>query len=982
MKVNLKKVGAIVAGAAILASTAAFAGLMFGSTTLVDSNGAPVVKVVIGSQAQPSDGVAAALIAGAIVSQAYSTQTLTAQVAGTATCAQGANVSATGGTCSISNQQATLDITVPGTAASGAWTGDNLIGDYLDRTLLDRQPDTTTTANNGVSGYPLGASDTSSTANPFTNANGEGASNSISSTATGSNNAIFLYQISGANMASLADQTLSDQQSGQSYVEHQSIWLNGNNQFSTTDENVVGNLDFLAYALKFDGPGSKTTGIPVCDNSVNGDYGACTGADSAFSDTTPAGTSINDETATHKLQVSFLGQNWIISSMTPPSGNLSSENTLVNGGDVQLAEESQSGILNVGDSLPVGDLKFQLQDLVAISGSESAIIAILDANGNVLKQDTVAPGTTTTYTINGQQYKFHVYTVAPGYTFGAKWADVAIFSNELDLQDGSQLDQTNGNNPDYQVSLGWKNLDAAPGSAAETNPDSLRTIVLWANQNDIQQMVNNNGNGALDAGQSVPLVQNPVIWTLGYAGLDLTSANQELLTMQLYTGSPEVVTLQDESTQCTINAPYMEVSAGTGDVFAVPVNGGQSTDNQFYVALDAVNSSAGATCVGNTNVSLEAGSVFMAESANSQYYGYDSYTGGAGIGVDYSVIGDGSEQFLGGGVIQIERTLDLRTADGSIGQLLANTFSGIQAGAAPTGGNWNQSGSSNDPSMWFAISEKAGVGSSSQFSDYYIVPVAANTTNPQMEFAAADSVGNSMSTSSDEILYAPARSAITSSVAAGTQGPDDGLNGITLEDNGYISERGSEFESVSTTEAEFNMATQLAEAQWMLTTSGANTTTTTSSGTTTQVTLAPGASTNVGDVTVKLDSITQDVGACSAVGATSGCTPDMSGVSAVIMPNNAASVQVAVPYNYSSYGNGLVILDQDAVGVNTLISVGGDQVNTVTAALLQGSNVDWSANPTMVKEVVQGSKIVVAGATAADTLAAAQTFVNELQQVN
>jgi hypothetical protein len=108
----------------------------------------------------------------------------------------------------------------------------------------------------------------------------------------------------------------------------------------------------------------------------------------------------------------------------------------------------------------------------------------------------------------------------------------------------------------------------------------------------------------------------------------------------------------------------------------------------------------------------------------------------------------------------------------------------------------------------------------------------------------------------------------------------------------------------------------------------------------------------------------------------------MSGVSAVIMPNNAASVQVAVPYNYSSYGNGLVILDQDAVGVNTLISVGGDQVNTVTAALLQGSNVDWSANPTMVKEVVQGSKIVVAGATAADTLAAAQTFVNELQQVN
>ena len=168
MKVNLKKVGAIVAGAAILASTAAFAGLMFGSTTLVDSNGAPVVKVVVGSQAQPSDGVAAALIAGAIVSKAYSTQTLTAQVAGTATCSAG-NQSSTGGTCSISNQEATLDITVPGTVAAGTWTGQNLIGDYLDRTLQDRQPDTATTAANGVSGYSLGASDTSTTANPFTN---------------------------------------------------------------------------------------------------------------------------------------------------------------------------------------------------------------------------------------------------------------------------------------------------------------------------------------------------------------------------------------------------------------------------------------------------------------------------------------------------------------------------------------------------------------------------------------------------------------------------------------------------------------------------------------------------------------------------------------------------------------------------------------------------------------------------------------------
>ena len=89
MKVNLRKVGAIVAGATILASSAAFAGLMFGSTTLVDDNGAPVAKVVVGSKAMPSDGVAAALIAGKIVSETYKSSTLTAQVSGTAACAAG-----------------------------------------------------------------------------------------------------------------------------------------------------------------------------------------------------------------------------------------------------------------------------------------------------------------------------------------------------------------------------------------------------------------------------------------------------------------------------------------------------------------------------------------------------------------------------------------------------------------------------------------------------------------------------------------------------------------------------------------------------------------------------------------------------------------------------------------------------------------------------------------------------------------------------
>jgi hypothetical protein len=65
-----------------------------------------------------------------------------------------------------------------------------------------------------------------------------------------------------------------------------------------------------------------------------------------------------------------------------------------------------------------------------------------------------------------------------------------------------------------------------------------------------------------------------------------------------------------------------------------------------------------------------------------------------------------------------------------------------------------------------------------------------------------------------------------------------------------------------------------------------------------------------------------------------------------------------------------------------LVSVGGDKVNTVTAQLLAGQQVDWNSLPgqMMVKQVVQGSKIVVAGANAENTLAAAAVFVSELTQ--
>ena len=76
----------------------------------------------------------------------------------------------------------------------------------------------------------------------------------------------------------------------------------------------------------------------------------------------------------------------------------------------------------------------------------------------------------------------------------------------------------------------------------------------------------------------------------------------------------------------------------------------------------------------------------------------------------------------------------------------------------------------------------------------------------------------------------------------------------------------------------------------------------------------------------------------------------------------------------------LVVLDRDAGALSTVVSVGGDKVNTVTAELLEGAPVDWSTETVVVREVVTGSKIVVAGAEAEDTLTAMDQFVSELRR--
>ncbi len=211
--------------------------------------------------------------------------------------------------------------------------------------------------------------------------------------------------------------TVTDKQTGYTYT-----------QKVTATSNMNGSITY--HAEFADGNGN---GIPVCAKpDINGSFATCPTSDSNW-------------VSSHKVEIEFLGSKYIISGMTI---GMNGENELI------LAKESVSGIVNISESLPLSNcLKVRVDDLEAHGDTTSAIIAIVDANGNVLLQDTISPGATATETVSGQQYRIHVNKVAPGYTFGARWSDISVFSEEVVLVNGKDM-QVNGQvQPGFKVNL-------------------------------------------------------------------------------------------------------------------------------------------------------------------------------------------------------------------------------------------------------------------------------------------------------------------------------------------------------------------------------------------------------------------------------------------------------------------------------------------------------------------------------------------------
>lgn len=914
MKVNLRKIGAIVAGATILASSVAFAGLSYFNTQLVNDNGQPVVKVVVGENAAASDGVAAANIAAKIANEAYKTQTLTAQVKGDATCTAGTGA----GTCAVSDKKVTLEITAPGAAAEGSYTVSSLIGDDIDRLLLDRGANALST-----SGYAYG-SDVVTDSNPFTN----GASAAMS----GAPDYVKLYRIDGSMFSPLASTTVDDTYAGKSYKETQNVWMNAYTYYGSSDEQIVAPVNILAYSLKFSGA-TDDLGIQKCTTPTNSTF---------YAYCTPT-TDSDYLTSTHKVQLQFLGETWYISEMSPPTTSVTSELTVSPGGYVKLAKESTSGILNVGDSgFDVGDVKIVLDDIEAHGDTTSAIISVVDKNGAVLKKDKANAGVTKDITVDGVTYKVHVYKIAPGYTFGAKWADMAIYSKEIKLNDGQKLDPDYDSNKYWKVSVGWKNKGA---SSTDTTLDSLRTIILYTTTTE--SLIPN--AGTMRKGEFIPMIQDPVNWKMTYAGLSTVDYDSLTFRLMRSTNRNNLLTYVQSASlpeYCNITFPYVQVNSEKDSAFTVDsgtmAGTTSATASKFYVAT------TNASC--NSTPILTPGSLFIPLSSTSDdYWVYKNYSYGQTT-IKYDTVGD-SQSWAGGGLLTISKLNDTNYT--------GTNFYGVINFTQSTASPWWDSSIKTD---WvFGLSEKAGTGESYSYVDKLIFGLDLGTgtmTDATFNYdEITTSIGGKQYFKKDYVWYIPA-------------GPH-GSTGATKE--GTYSDRGSKYVSTDDEQVKFTPAKTLAYAQFVLSTSGASST----PDTVTKI-LTEGQDTTVNGVKVLVKEISEKVGACSVgTGSAPSCTVDTTGVTATIMPDDVATLNAAIPYAMTS---SLVVLDKDALDTDTVVTVGGPVVNTVTKAALEGSAVDFTATPKVVKEVVAGKKIVVAGLSADDTLEAAKDFVAALKR--
>jgi hypothetical protein len=165
-------------------------------------------------------------------------------------------------------------------------------------------------------------------------------------------------------------------------------------------------------------------------------------------------------TDTHRLKVSFIGEEWVISEMDNKCG-----------GHLKFGKEMISGVINVGEHIELENTMFKFEDWWYEGERTYAILSVTDQQNKYLEQK-IFEDETKELLITNKKFLIHIWLVRGGYTHEAAWIHLSIFSDEIQLNHGEAI---NLNNQTWNVSLEWTNKNNA------TEADHLKRIVLSRN---------------------------------------------------------------------------------------------------------------------------------------------------------------------------------------------------------------------------------------------------------------------------------------------------------------------------------------------------------------------------------------------------------------------------------------------------------------------------------------------------------------------
>lgn len=959
---NPKRIAAVVGGAALLATGLAFAGpISFQNVPIISNSGQPLVQIVVGTLAKPSDGVAAANIAAAIGNLAYTSVPVTASVNTTQAAKVLHAVIPSSAKYSLTNQQVYFNESTTA-YISGTYSFSALIGSVFNRGVTTKQYGATKTPQDasqyGYSSSSLISPPGESMASPYTNygsvpfdefitpgISGGG----VSFSSLTSNGLANIMRITSADLPALS---VPSSPNG----EQQVLWL---------------------------------TGVPVFDQGVNGNVNQFNATNvggayqAVFNSPIPVKTSSN---TINNAAITILGQPWTIINYTMPTGTVSSTSTVA-GGKLELATSLlPEKTIYVGQNYSTGtsnNFTVQVADIGQPNSSGVSPAALkVYYNGVLYNTTAVKPGVTKEFNDTGHTLYVHIYQTFAGLYAYEKYAKIQMYSNVMNVSNGAEFNSTYDKG--WTANLLWTNASSTAGT-----PNELQSIIIL-----------NTSPSYLLPGQSFDFINSPKAYKLTfeqpsfgsgtYNPLTLTTSKMGSVTYDNGLGTP--TNIKEPVQALTVSAP-----SSLSDAFDV---GGVPSSSVMYNLMPYEFSPATNTVGANSvTVSLTyADSLFQDSVSPSnpvevQVQGLTSPSNTlTTIGTALFDSGSVTSNTLpiSGNVIEITNlTLINYPVFGLSATATAN------AGSSPTAtldqqtpeamyipaGKTNytltteaaQFNQANGQRPTFFLSEVSPheVGTSGVYELYNYsmgeYPVPFNTTS-------YDNFTVGLVNSTDGGFAAAFDLNYTSVISGSIQHNNvtyttntQGVNRAMAVKQGFYSEKGSEVASISPGAVTINFASGVDMLNFVV--SPYNVTAVTKSFKTVGPVGIGQPVPNVPNVTVA--SVTANISVSDVSGAT------VTGISNLTATPSVSSATTPVLLKNLTTSP-LVVLNSTANPSSNLILIGSGFVNGLSAQVQAANNVTFTSSSAPVLQAFGSNRVLIAGYYANQTTAEANAFIQDL----